>query len=101
MRDRSCNESSSTLTRDEAIELIGNHLYESNGMPCTWDWSCGVYHSWQEVFGSTAGPFDGIGGQAMTWFRMEAWVFGDIVCVFCNGKVVKVASRFGFQVKFD
>lgn len=26
--------------------------------------------SWETLYGSTAGPFGGIGGAAMTWFRM-------------------------------
>lgn len=26
--------------------------------------------SWETWYGSTAGPFHGVGGAAMTWFRM-------------------------------
>lgn len=26
--------------------------------------------SWETLYGSTAGPFPGVGGAALTWFRM-------------------------------
>lgn len=51
-----------------------------------------IYCSWPEVFGSTAGPFGGIGGQAMTTFRMEAWMYDQWAVVFCGIRIVYVGE---------
>ena len=51
-----------------------------------------IYCSWPEGFGSTAGPFAGIGGQMMTTFRMEAWAYDQWAVVFCGSKVVYVGE---------
>lgn len=32
------------------------------------------YYAWPQMFGSTAGPHGGIGGQSMSEFTVEAWV---------------------------
>ena len=48
-----------------------------------------VYYAWPQRFGSTAGPFPGIGGAAVSTFTMEAWVGRDSALVFCNGRIVK------------
>lgn len=52
------------------------------------------YWAYPQVFGSTAGPFGGIGGQAMTTFTIEAWVCGCIAVLFCGGKVLKVTDKW-------
>ena len=60
-----------------------------------------VYYAWPEIFGSTAGPFGGIGGQAMTSFTIEAWSGGRKAVIFCKGKVIKVVDKFvPMQVRF-
>jgi hypothetical protein len=46
------------------------------------------YYCWDEAFGSTSGPFAGIGGQMVTTFRMEAWGYGSWAIVFCGGRIV-------------
>lgn len=33
-----------------------------------------AYYAWPQMFGSTAGPCGGIGGQAMSTFTVDAWV---------------------------
>lgn len=48
------------------------------------------YWAWPETFGSTTGPFRGIGGSAMTTFTMEAWVGSEHVLVFCGGREVRL-----------
>lgn len=59
------------------------------------------YYAWPQVFGSTAGPFGGIGGQAMTTFTVEAWAFGPVAIVFCKGKPIKQVKKFTpFNVRF-
>lgn len=47
-----------------------------------------LYYAWPQVFGSTSGPFGGIGGAAMTTFTIEAWAFNEFGLYFCNGKVL-------------
>jgi hypothetical protein len=48
------------------------------------------YSSWTETFGSTSGPFGGIGGQAISVFTIEAWSDGVAVVIFCEGRVISV-----------
>jgi hypothetical protein len=58
------------------------------------------YWAWPQVFGSTAGPFVGIGGQAMTTFTIEAWHDGGgKAALFCNGKVFKITDQFEPQMR--
>ena len=61
-------------------------------------WQELTYCSWPELFSSTAGPFLGIGGQAMTTFRMEAWTWEQWAIVFCNGRVVRCGE---FQIQAE
>lgn len=42
--------------------------------------------SWEIWYGSTAGPFPGIGGAAMTWFRMTALHSEDAMLLFASTK---------------
>jgi len=35
------------------------------------------YYAWPQMFGSTAGPCHGIGGQSMSTFTVQAWVCDD------------------------
>jgi hypothetical protein len=53
-----------------------------------------LYCSWPETFGSSCGPFPGIGGQACTTFRMEAWAWDQWAIVFTCGRVVKFAEFY-------
>lgn len=57
------------------------------------------YYAWPEVFGSTAGPFGGIGGQAMSTFTLEAYAndVGQAV-IFCQGKRIRKVNDFRFIV---
>jgi len=53
------------------------------------------YWAWPHVFGSTTGPFGGIGGQTLTTFTVEAWHDGTGKAVlFSNGRVFKVTDKF-------
>lgn len=52
------------------------------------------YYAYPEVFGSTAGPFGGIGGQAMTTFTIEAWVCGKTAVLFCGDRILKVTDKW-------
>lgn len=63
------------------------------------------YWAWPQTFGSTAGPFGGMGGSAITTFTMEAITVGPIrdigggpAVIFCNGRVV--AKTMSFELKF-
>ncbi|HEX9227533.1 MAG TPA: hypothetical protein VF885_12895 [Arthrobacter sp.] len=40
--------------------------------------------SWETLYGSTAGPFPGVGGAAMTWFRMTALHSETAMLLFAN-----------------
>ncbi len=54
------------------------------------------YYAWPEMFGSTAGPRKGIGGQAVTTFTVEAWVCDDLgpTVYICAGMYSFDDSRF-------
>lgn len=52
------------------------------------------YYAWPQTFGSTTGPFGGIGGQSMTTFTIEAWTNGDDAVLFCGNRIWKVVHRF-------
>lgn len=51
---------------------------------------------WTEAFGSTAGPFHGIGGQMITPCEIEAWVSGvdSRAALFCGGRFVRTVNEF-------
>ena len=42
--------------------------------------------SWGQAFGSTAGPWGGIGGQAMTGFRVTAILVGHTMACYVGGR---------------
>lgn len=51
-------------------------------------------YSWPEMFASTAGPFGGMGGAAMTEMQMYAvWYQHPLVVVYCNGRLLGVLLR--------
>jgi hypothetical protein len=54
------------------------------------------YFAWPQRVSSTAGPFPGIGGQAITTFTVEAWVDSPsgYAVLFCNGKQWRTVSQF-------
>jgi hypothetical protein len=58
------------------------------------------YVRWVQTFGSTAGPFGGIGGQAMTNLLMEAWVWDNFAVVFCGGKRIKMTDNFSLGARY-
>lgn len=66
-----------------------------------YDPMCGEleYWAWPDAFGSTTGPFGGIGGQAMTTFTIEAWTDGYYAVLFCQGRVLRVVSEFAPQMR--
>lgn len=75
-----------------------NQLFERNELPQINEHDL-TYCSWPELFSSSCGPFHGIGGQAFTTFRMEAWVYGDYAVIFCCEKVVKI-GYFRIQAEY-
>ena len=52
------------------------------------------YYAWPEIFGSTCGPFHGIGGCALTQFTIEAWEILGRAVLFCNGRIIRVTENF-------
>lgn len=48
-------------------------------------------HSVPRLFGSTAGPFKGIGGAAMTWYQLTAVYSDKIIVLFANDRLYGVA----------
>jgi len=55
------------------------------------------------MYGSTAGPFGGIGGSAMTNFTMEAF-FDDRTekaLIFCNDQFIKEVKDFTIGVRWS
>lgn len=54
------------------------------------------YVSYPEAFGSTAGPFGGMGGSSITSFQIDAFSFCGEAVLFANGRLWKRIQRFGF-----
>lgn len=79
------------ISQKEAYEAIVKRLPEEaeQFLPDYMD-----YYAYPEVFSSTAGPFRGIGGQAMTTFTIEAWVCGKTAVLFCGDKIIKVTDKW-------
>jgi hypothetical protein len=57
------------------------------------------YYAWPQVFGSTSGPFGGVGGQAFSTFTIEAWEFMGCAVLFCQNKRLKVTNKFQMGMK--
>ena len=57
-----------------------------------------TYCSWPETFANGSGPFMRPAGQAITTFRMEAWIWEQWAVVFCNGRVVRCSE---FSINAD
>jgi hypothetical protein len=93
MQNSSANQSLATLDRQEVIYRLNAFLEKECGAKA--DANELIYCSWPEAFGSSCGPFPGIGGQAITTFRMEAWAWEQWAVVFCNGRIVEVGE---FQI---
>ena len=55
-------------------------------------------HSTLRLYGSTAGPFGGIGGAAMTTFRMTAIYSPDLAILFAGGRLYGIASPAGVDL---
>lgn len=53
-----------------------------------------TYFAWPQTFGSTTGPFPGIGGQAMSTFTIEAYSDGRDAVLFCKGKFIRRINLF-------
>lgn len=79
------------ISNEQAYEFIVRRLPEEAKHLCSYYLE---YYAWPQVFGSTAGPFGGIGGQAMTTFTVEAWVCGEVAVLFCGDKVLKVTDQW-------
>ena len=81
------------VSKEQAYEAIKQRFLEDS------QW-CQPQHleywAWPQVFGSTAGPFGGIGGQAMTTFTIEAWSngLGGEAVLFCHNKILKVVKEW-------
>lgn len=60
------------------------------------------YFSFPFMFGSTAGPFGGIGGASMTSFQLEAFVNDSTqeACLFCGPRMWKKVYNFA-RPQFD
>lgn len=54
------------------------------------------YYSYPQMFGSTAGPFGGLGGDAMTNFQIDAFVWEGFAALFCGGRFWKIDSTWQF-----
>lgn len=61
------------------------------------------YYSWPEAFGSTAGPFGGIGGQAITTFQVEAFHLDDTgeAVLYCNGRLWKKVKSLVLATPYE
>ena len=93
MQNGSMTKDTPTMSREEVLDRL-NGAIEKHCDGEKADASELMYCSWPEAFGSTCGPFSGIGGQAVTSFRMEAWAWDQFAVVFCNGRIVKTTADF-------
>ena len=91
MQSHTIQECEPSITEREAKDFLASH-WKHLGQPEINEPL--VYCSWPEQFGSSAGPFNGVGCQVMTLFRMEAWlgVYTNTAVIFCGGKVTHVGD---------
>lgn len=59
-----------------------------------------MYYAWPQAFGSTAGPFPGIGGQAISTFTIEAYSDGRDAVLYCGDKLWRKVSKFSQEKAF-
>lgn len=59
-----------------------------------------MYFAWPQTFSSTAGPFPGIGGQAISTFTIEAYSDGRDAVLYCGGKLWRKVSKFSLDTAF-
>jgi hypothetical protein len=52
------------------------------------------YYAWPQIFSSTSGPFDGIGGQSISTFTIECWTDGKQAILYCNDKEFLYIKKF-------
>lgn len=81
-----------SLSKQDAVEAIKKRLPQEVSQWITVDSLS--YWAWPEVFGSTAGPFGGCGGRAMTTFTIEAWEQDRVAVIFCGNKILKVVDSW-------
>lgn len=60
------------------------------------------YYVFPKMYGSTSGPFGGIGGACMTSFDMEAVMdeVTGIACIFCGTAFIKQVKNFQCQANW-
>ena len=90
MKSRTMLNEQPSLPSVAVVDALNEYL-TNLGIPGV-RWSDLVYFAWAEKFGSSAGPFPGIGCQACTEFRMEAWAHEQWAVIFCDSRVVKVGE---------
>lgn len=79
------------MTKSKAYEALLKRF------PDQGEWlseDCLDYWAYPQVFGSTAGPFGGVGGQMMTTFTIEAWVCYNYAVLFCGERLIKVTDKW-------
>lgn len=75
---------------DESIEQFKKMASEKFGChPDLLD-----YYAWPQNFGSTTGPFSGIGGQAISTFTIEALASGRKALLFSSGRLIRFTKQF-------
>jgi hypothetical protein len=80
----------------EAVELWRDHWPDDGYMQYAHSFTV---VSFPMMFGSTSGPFGGIGGAAMTNFKIDVYtdVGGGKAIVFANGRFWKTVTHFKFD----
>ena len=68
--------------------------YEKAAKILEYDASMIEYYAWPQTFSSTAGPFGGFAGQAVSTFTVEAFTDGRDAVLFCGGKYWKRVEKF-------
>ena len=94
MRNQSCQSIGNDL-RNHATEYLTKKFHDGQfGIVRPEDLE---YYSFPQSFGSTAGPFGGIGGQAITSFQIEVFTHqygGYGAVIFCGGRFWKWIEKF-------
>lgn len=85
------------MTKDTSIT---NSLIAAKVLGCQPDNL--VRYVFPKTYGSTSGPFGGIGGSAITTFIMSAYVSNvdGRAAIFCGDRFVKVSNKFQISVTF-
>jgi hypothetical protein len=59
------------------------------------------YYRFPKIYGSSAGPFNGIGLCAMTKFPIEVWAYNGMAIIACKGRIVTITDKWNVNGEWE